>query len=64
MSTITIAGVDVDTRHWIGGQRVALLPFLLLLHGGVMLLALLWLLGRHANWHWQDWRQLAAGRRA
>jgi 5-carboxymethyl-2-hydroxymuconic-semialdehyde dehydrogenase len=23
MSTITIAGVDVDTRHWIGGQRVA-----------------------------------------
>ncbi|MBI1350892.1 MAG: aldehyde dehydrogenase family protein [Actinomycetales bacterium] len=23
MSTITIAGVDVDTRHWIGGQRIA-----------------------------------------
>ena len=23
MTTITIAGVDVDTRHWIGGQRVA-----------------------------------------
>ena len=23
MSTISIAGVDVDTRHWIGGQRVA-----------------------------------------
>ena len=23
MSTIRIAGVDVDTRHWIGGQRVA-----------------------------------------
>jgi len=23
MSVITVAGVDVDTRHWIGGQRVA-----------------------------------------
>jgi 5-carboxymethyl-2-hydroxymuconic-semialdehyde dehydrogenase len=23
MSAISIAGVDVDTRHWIGGQRVA-----------------------------------------
>ncbi len=23
MTTITIAGVDVDTRHWIGGRRVA-----------------------------------------
>lgn len=23
MSTITVAGVAVDTRHWIGGQRVA-----------------------------------------
>ncbi len=23
MSFITVAGVDVDTRHWIGGQRVA-----------------------------------------
>ena len=23
MSTITVAGVEVDTRHWIGGQRVA-----------------------------------------
>ena len=23
MSVISIAGVDVDTRHWIGGQRVA-----------------------------------------
>jgi aminomuconate-semialdehyde/2-hydroxymuconate-6-semialdehyde dehydrogenase len=23
MTTITIAGVDIDTRHWIGGERVA-----------------------------------------
>jgi len=23
MSTATVAGVQVDTRHWIGGQRVA-----------------------------------------
>ena len=23
MTTISIAGVDVDTRHWIGGQRIA-----------------------------------------
>ena len=23
MSTTSVAGVDVDTRHWIGGERVA-----------------------------------------
>ncbi len=23
MSTAMVAGVEVDTRHWIGGQRVA-----------------------------------------
>ena len=23
MSTITVAGVEVDTRHWIGGERIA-----------------------------------------
>ena len=23
MSTASVAGVDVDTRHWIGGERVA-----------------------------------------
>jgi aminomuconate-semialdehyde/2-hydroxymuconate-6-semialdehyde dehydrogenase len=23
MSVITIAGIDIDTRHWIGGQRIA-----------------------------------------
>ena len=23
MSTVNVAGVEVDTRHWIGGQRAA-----------------------------------------
>ena len=23
MSIVTVAGVEVDTRHWIGGERIA-----------------------------------------
>jgi lipopolysaccharide export system permease protein len=37
-------------QSWIAGGRVAFLPFLLLLHGGVLAAALLWLARQHLNW--------------
>lgn len=37
-------------ESWIGHGRVSLLPFLLLLHGGIFALAMAGLLARHAGW--------------
>ena len=35
--------------------RVGALAFVLSLHGGVLVLALLWLSWRHMNWSWRNW---------
>lgn len=40
-------------KSWVAAEQVAWLPFLLVLHGGVLLMTLLWLSKRHFNWHWQ-----------
>ena len=48
-------------QSWISAGKLQLLPFLLVLHGGVLLLATGWLTVRHNNW---NWRQLLLGRRA
>ena len=37
-------------QSWIGNGRIGLLPFLLLLHGGIFALAFGWLLARHGDW--------------
>jgi lipopolysaccharide export system permease protein len=37
-------------ESWIANQRVGLLAFLLLLHGGIFVLALTWLLARQGDW--------------
>ncbi|NML48201.1 LPS export ABC transporter permease LptF [Ramlibacter sp. G-1-2-2] len=37
-------------QSWISGGRFKLLPFMLLLHGGTLLLAALWLGKQHNNW--------------
>lgn len=37
-------------QSWIGNGRIGLLPFLLLLHGGIFAAAMLWLLARHGDW--------------
>jgi lipopolysaccharide export LptBFGC system permease protein LptF len=37
-------------QSWVASGKVALLPFMLTLHGGVMGLSLLWLGKRHYNW--------------
>ena len=48
-------------QSWISSGKFALIPFLLVLHGGVLLLAGGWLTVRHNNW---NWRQLLGMRRA
>jgi lipopolysaccharide export system permease protein len=37
-------------QSWIGNRRVGILPFLLLLHGGIFVLASVWLLMRQNDW--------------
>ncbi len=37
-------------ESWIANQRIGLLPFLLLLHGGIFGLALAWLMARQGDW--------------
>ncbi len=41
-------------QSWVATGRVQLAPFLLILHGGVMALALMWLYARHMNWSWRS----------
>jgi lipopolysaccharide export system permease protein len=40
-------------QTWIGTGRVDFLPFMVALHGGVCLIAVLWLFVRHQNWSWR-----------
>jgi lipopolysaccharide export system permease protein len=40
-------------QNWVSTGRVEAMPFMLLLHGGVLLLALMWLTVRHMNWSWR-----------
>lgn len=37
-------------QGWVGSERVGAAGFVLLLHGGVLIVALLWLAKRHNNW--------------
>lgn len=48
-------------QSWIGSGRVGLLPWLVILHGGMLALAAGWLYKRETNWLWRD---LLPGRRA
>jgi lipopolysaccharide export system permease protein len=40
-------------QSWISTGRFDFLPFMVVLHGGVFLLAMLWLSIRHYNWSWR-----------
>lgn len=41
-------------QNWLSQGRFSLLSWLLMLHGGVMSLALIWLWMRHRQWSWRD----------
>ncbi|WP_416561248.1 LPS export ABC transporter permease LptF [Limnohabitans sp. yimb22184] len=41
-------------QSWIGTGRFDFLPFMVVLHGGVFLMAMLWLSIRHWNWSWRN----------
>jgi lipopolysaccharide export system permease protein len=40
-------------QSWISTGRFAFAPFMVVLHGGVFLMAMLWLSIRHYNWSWR-----------
>lgn len=42
-------------QNWVSSGAVALLPFMLLLHGTVFVLAMLWLIKRHQNFGVRNW---------
>jgi len=41
-------------QNWISSGKLSFTAFMLLLHGSVALLALLWLARGHNNWHWRN----------
>ena len=47
-------------QSWISANKVQLIPYFLLLHGGVFVLAMTWLMVRHNHW---SWRQLLPARK-
>jgi lipopolysaccharide export system permease protein len=46
-------------QSWISANKVQFIPYFIVLHGGVFLLAITWLMVRHNNW---SWRQLLGQR--
>lgn len=50
-------------QNWIGGGRIGWISYMALLHGSVLLLALLWLARAHHGWHWRMPARSAARRR-
>jgi lipopolysaccharide export system permease protein len=38
---------------WLGGARLGFAPFMLGLHGSVLVATLLWLASRHNQWSWR-----------
>jgi lipopolysaccharide export system permease protein len=40
-------------QNWISTGRIGALPYMLVLHGGVLAVALIWLRLRHINWTWR-----------
>jgi lipopolysaccharide export system permease protein len=48
-------------QNWVGMGRYGMAGFMVALHGGAMVLGLVWLAKRHFNW---SWRLLPARRRS
>jgi lipopolysaccharide export system permease protein len=52
-------------QNWIANGRVGFAPYMLQLHGGMLLLACMWLTVRHMNWTWRSlWRLVVPTRGA
>ena len=41
-------------QSWISAGQVQLIHYLVALHGGMLVMSLLWLSARHNNWHWRQ----------
>ena len=42
------------SQSWVGTGKFQFLPLLIVLHGGVFMLAFAWLMVRHNNWNWRS----------
>jgi lipopolysaccharide export system permease protein len=42
------------SQSWVGSGKFQFLPLLMVLHGGVFVIAMTWLAARHNNWSWQQ----------
>ena len=42
------------SQSWVGSGKFQFLPLLMVLHGGVLVIAMTWLAARHNNWSWQQ----------
>jgi lipopolysaccharide export system permease protein len=49
-------------QSWIAAGRISLLAYLVYLHGGALVAALLWLASRHQNWSLRSWTQRMRGK--
>jgi lipopolysaccharide export system permease protein len=52
------------TQSWIGSGKVNAIAAMVLLHGGVFVLVMVWLLARNRRWSWRDLLQPKAEARA
>jgi lipopolysaccharide export system permease protein len=52
------------SQSWVGSGKFQFLPLLIVLHGGVLLLALSWLMVRHNNWSWRQLLPQSSGEAA
>ncbi|HZY19262.1 MAG TPA: LPS export ABC transporter permease LptF [Ramlibacter sp.] len=50
-------------QSWVSGGRASFAGFMIVLHGGTLALALLWLGKQHNNWAWPGLRRLRRARR-
>ena len=42
------------SQSWVGSGKFQFLPLLIVLHGGVFVIAMTWLMFRHNNWSWRQ----------
>ena len=55
LSAIVYFNLATVSQSWVSSGRFSALAALGFLHGGVMVLTLLWLAKRHNQWHWRNW---------
>jgi lipopolysaccharide export system permease protein len=53
LSAIVYFNLATVSQNWVSTGKLSALGSLVLLHGGVLVLTLIWLIKRHHQWHWR-----------